>query len=320
MLNNCSRFNCRCYEANSDQYFLIFEDLVANGYRNTDRRIGLTMDNFKSVFLILAKWHATTAILMQTVRQSNLRKRINYISVIPLILLIQEPHIISPFVNIFSTTFFEALIKSILKTTAQFTEEYVSGYQKLKNKLEALSEEIFPRLQKSMERSPKEFNCLCHIDLWTNNIMFNQNLRSTNTSLLIDFQMVYAGSPVLDICYSLFSSSDLSMREKEFDALLYYYQGQLSSILKKLGYKNEIPTLETLQSQILKRGIYAVPLGIFGTVGRYSEENDENNLELLVSETEEGKRCRLNIFKNQKCRDKLLFLLNYFDSKGYFDI
>lgn len=223
----------------------------------------------------------------------------------------------SPFLNNFSTTYFEELVKSIIKTVAQFTEECIPGYEKLTRKLESLSEEIFPKIQKAMERNPHEFNCLCHIDLWTNNIMINE---STNKSLLIDFQMVYAGSPILDLCYSLFSSSDLSMRAQDFDDLLCYYHGQLSSTLTKLDYGNEIPTLETLQNQMTKRGIYGVPLGIFETVGRYSAKKEEIDMDWFVSESQDGKTFRLNLFKNPKCRDKVMFLLNYFDSKGYFDV
>lgn len=65
--NNCIKINFRCYEANSEKYFLVFEDLATREYRNENRQIGLTMENFKSAFSILAKWHATTAILMQKV-------------------------------------------------------------------------------------------------------------------------------------------------------------------------------------------------------------------------------------------------------------
>lgn len=60
--------NFRCYESNSENHYLVFEDLISRGYQNVVRRNGLTEDNFKSAFLILAKWHATTAILLQTVR------------------------------------------------------------------------------------------------------------------------------------------------------------------------------------------------------------------------------------------------------------
>lgn len=203
---------------------------------------------------------------------------------------------------------------------AQFTEECVPAYDVITKKLEALSEEIFSKIEKAMERNPNEFNCLCHIDLWTNNIMFDESIPSTITSLLIDFQMVYAGSPVLDLCYSLFSSSDLSMRAEDFDNLLSYYHHQLSSTLTKLGYEKDIPTLETLQNQMIKRGIYGVPLGLFETVGRYFEKKEEIDMDWFVSGSEDGRKYRLNLFKNPKCRDKILFLLNYFDSKGYFDI
>lgn len=69
-----NRFS-RCYEANPEKNYLIFEDLIALGYRNPDRQIGLTVDNFKSTFSLLAKWHAATAMLMQTVCHSKKQTR-----------------------------------------------------------------------------------------------------------------------------------------------------------------------------------------------------------------------------------------------------
>lgn len=39
------------------------EDLVACGYRNTDRKIGLGMIHYRHVLTKVAKWHASTAVL-----------------------------------------------------------------------------------------------------------------------------------------------------------------------------------------------------------------------------------------------------------------
>lgn len=231
----------------------------------------------------------------------------------------QDNQIMRPFDNMFSTTFYELLVKNITKKTALFLRECEPGYGKIASKLEVISEEIFHKIQEAHKKNSNEFNCLCHSDLWSNNIMFNDFLPLASNVLLIDFQMVCVGSPVMDICYALFSSSDEAMREKEFDDLIRYYHEQLSLILKKLGYMKEIPTLDTLHTQILKRGIYGVPLGILGTIGRYSGKTSENEMELLVSESEESQVYWCNVFKNPKCREKIMFLLNYFDSKGYFD-
>ncbi len=174
-----------------------------------------------------------------------------------------------PFDNMFSTTFYATMVKNIIQKTAEYTREFEPNCDRLSIKLEAMTEEIFDKTRQAGDRVPTEFNCLIHSDLWTNNIMFNNLLPSASNVLLIDFQMVYAGSPVLDLCYSLFSSSDVSMRDQDFDSLFHYYHEQLSLALTKLGYKNEIPTLNTLHDQMVKRGVYGVPLGIFGTIGRY---------------------------------------------------
>lgn len=225
-----------------------------------------------------------------------------------------------PFDYMFSTPFYETLVKSIIKRTAQFTRECTPD-DELANKLEAMSEQVFHKIMKADEKTSNEFICLCHSDLWSNNIMLNESFPMKNKALLIDFQMVHAGSPVLDLCYSLFSSSDISMREKEFDYLLQYYHEQLSTILQKLGYKNEIPTLDTLHSQMLERGIYGVPLGILGTVGRYSTNEEENaDMDLITSESQQSETHWYNLLRNPKCHDKVIFLLDYFNAKGYFDI
>lgn len=224
------------------------------------------------------------------------------------------------FDRMFSTTFFETLVTSIIKRTSQFVKEFRPDHNELGSKLEARSDTIYRSIQDANEIVPTEFNCLCHSDLWTNNIMFNNSLPLENNALLIDFQMVHAGSPVLDISYTLFSSSEVSARENEFDFLLSYYHDKLSFMLNQLGYKNEIPTLDFLSNQMLLRGIYGVPLGIWGTIHRYPKDgNERNEMDVLTSDSEELKLYWHNLLSNPTCHDKVMFLLNYYDSKGYLD-
>lgn len=226
------------------------------------------------------------------------------------------------FDNMFSTPFYETVVKTVTKRSAQFIKEFKPGYEKLANKLAAMSDKMFLIIQQAANERD-EFNCLCHCDLWTNNIMFNDSLPPESNALLIDFQMVHAGSPVLDTCYALFSSSEVSAREKEFEFLLAYYHDHLASTLKQLGYKNEIPTLDVLQNQTLRLGVYGVPLGIWGTIQRYVEDNKENGQDewdLLTSDSERITLSWYSLFNNPKCHDKVMFLLNYFDSNGYFDV
>lgn len=46
---------------------MIFEDLTQTGYKNVNRKYGLNIEYFKIVLSKVAKWHATTAVLMQKV-------------------------------------------------------------------------------------------------------------------------------------------------------------------------------------------------------------------------------------------------------------
>lgn len=54
------------------------EDLVASGYRNTNRKYGLDMNHYTKVLTKLAKWHAATAVLETKVyKRFTTNKRLN---------------------------------------------------------------------------------------------------------------------------------------------------------------------------------------------------------------------------------------------------
>lgn len=58
----------RCYETSVEKSYIIFEDLTMRGYANSDKRLGLTADQYELVLKKLAKWHAANAILKERVR------------------------------------------------------------------------------------------------------------------------------------------------------------------------------------------------------------------------------------------------------------
>lgn len=58
----------RCYEANLENSYMIFEDLTLQNYCNADDTKGLSMHHFKLMFTKLARWHAATMFLQPLVR------------------------------------------------------------------------------------------------------------------------------------------------------------------------------------------------------------------------------------------------------------
>lgn len=63
----------RCYRTDTEKSYLILEDLSVSGYKNVDKKIGLTVDCYKSLYSTLAKWHAATSILFHSVSIYNLK-------------------------------------------------------------------------------------------------------------------------------------------------------------------------------------------------------------------------------------------------------
>lgn len=60
-------FCLRCFGANVQPSYLIFEDLSIKGFKNADRKCGFDMAHFKLVMAKIAKWHAATAVLGEQV-------------------------------------------------------------------------------------------------------------------------------------------------------------------------------------------------------------------------------------------------------------
>jgi len=62
----CILFRCYAQTLKPNKY-LIFEDLTKDGYVNVDRKVGLDYQHLKMVLTKLAKWHAASAVLYETV-------------------------------------------------------------------------------------------------------------------------------------------------------------------------------------------------------------------------------------------------------------
>lgn len=86
-------------------------------------------------------------------------------------------------------------------------------------------------------RKSEPFSVINHGDCWNNNLMFkyDEETKIPQKICLLDWQLGRYSSPVLDISYFMFSSTDRQLREKHFDKLIKTYHNSLSNTIKKLG-------------------------------------------------------------------------------------
>lgn len=103
------------------------------------------------------------------------------------------------------------------------------------------------------------FQVMNHGDLWLNNMMFKLDEDGNPKDvLLIDFQLLFWGSPACDLFYFMLTSIADDIKVDHFDNLIKFYHDQLTDGLIKLKYDRKIPSLAELQEDLLKKGFYGL--------------------------------------------------------------
>jgi thiamine kinase-like enzyme len=105
------------------------------------------------------------------------------------------------------------MIKTLVEELETWPEEW-AGYL---DKLRRDQEELLHRLREAVRPYETGINVLAHGDLWTNNILFNEE---QGTVRFVDFQLVTFMSPAVDLQSFLCSSATLDVQMNHTDTLL----------------------------------------------------------------------------------------------------
>ncbi|XP_049873422.1 uncharacterized protein LOC126371973 [Pectinophora gossypiella] len=100
-----------------------------------------------------------------------------------------------------------------------------------KEKLKALAPSIVRVLNKCTTSGPH--SVLCHGDCWNNNIFYIYQRNRPVDVILIDYQLCRFASPVTDISYYLYMSTERDFLNQHHDRLLDIYYGTLSAVLRQ---------------------------------------------------------------------------------------
>lgn len=130
---------------------LILEDLNEIGFKNIARRDGLSIRQLQNSLEKLAKWHAATAKVFQANDKEN-----------DLFLI--------PHVRIDGSKFYRVMFENALSNCCD-----IFNGNELIEKLMPIKSKIFEKCCDAVRRNENDFNVLTHGDLWSNNILFNQN-------------------------------------------------------------------------------------------------------------------------------------------------
>lgn len=247
-LTNDDSFNAypKCYaavaDADRDEYVLIMEDLRARGYVMLPKALSLMPDHAYAVIERLAKLHAISFALQD-----------------------QRPNACNEFNNLedlfkcFQTQNARALFTSSYERAAMVLEnpEHIKIAEDLKNNMERHFDDCIGL------GVANPFSALLHGDCWNNNILFQYkdgdvSVHSIKTNIfqnsqyyilqgkelndvcLVDWQIIRFGSPIVDLVYNIFNSTDKEFRQREYHNLLIHYHKQLAAMIRRLGSDPDI--------------------------------------------------------------------------------
>lgn len=196
--------------------------------------------------------------------------------------------------------------------------QQLPGRQHLTEKLRRYTKSAHDKVVQASQRIDAEFNVLCHGDLWANNVMFRYDEYGQIThTMLVDFQACYWTSPMLDVVYALYTSSAADVSEAKWDELMAVYQAHLERVLILSNWPKTIPTLAEIQADRHRRGGYAAGEGLIVMAMRNMNVGEGEEF-ASFGETAENHQYRVDALLNPQIRDKLNFLLDFFDCNGYF--
>lgn len=149
---------------------------------------------------------------------------------------------------------------------------------------------------------------------------YNEDTGKPETCMLVDFQMCYYSSPMLDLHYFIVNSLSKVNKITQVDYILHLYHKNLAKSLKTLGYQGLIPTLLELQMDFLDTGAF----GLFTAVSVFpvisAPSSDDSTLDNVASESADSLDMKRRMYTNKTFTEGLEELIPYFERKGYFEV
>lgn len=131
------------------------------------------------------------------------------------------------------------------------------------------------------------YNFLCaqfHISSFANFLQgFAEDIR------FLDFQIIFYGSPAIDIFYNIYSSTDKALRSKEYTNLIKMYYDSLSKTVKLLGSDpDQLFTFEDLSNELKTFGVYALLMSPMLLQVSLAHSNEISNMDEMFDRVAEG--------------------------------
>uniref|UniRef100_A0A336KL31 CSON009900 protein n=1 Tax=Culicoides sonorensis TaxID=179676 RepID=A0A336KL31_CULSO len=226
------------FQSNDPAPIIILKDMTPHGYKTYE--ISVELEGVKVITEKVAKFHACSLILQEN--GTNIQNMTGtYFQPIPGKMNYCEEHIVPGVV----------LAIEELQTWDGCEEIVV----KLKKCLETFANDLVKIHTEPQGLFHKVLN---HGDIHFKNLLYRNDGTKADDVLLIDFQYSLYNNPIIDIVNLLHAVGSRKVCENHKDDVIKFYYTTLSSTLKLLKFKGELPKLEVLYQDLLRLGVLEV--------------------------------------------------------------
>ncbi|KAJ8984929.1 hypothetical protein NQ317_012179 [Molorchus minor] len=196
---------------------ILMENLRGLGYENVDRMVGIDLETTKLILKDLALLHALP-LALNLLRPKTFKEK-----VAPYLTARLFPPPPPEGDDLGGPPKHELLILEILQEDEEFREVIPVMEEHLKNPFTSM-----------FTKDPELFSSIVHGDLWVNNIMTRFENNKPIENKFVDFQMYTGNSICRDLFFFLWTSSQETVLEKNFDELVKLYYDHFIENLKQL--------------------------------------------------------------------------------------
>lgn len=222
------------YAAMKPHEVLVFEDLVAKGYKTIQNRFP-NEEEVKKALMKIAKWHAVSYILAK-----------------------EDPESVTTYndgtftIDLSKVDMFQTAVKDFIKHVISLDDE-LKPYTQIFEKLDKVLLDKCVDIWNAYKRGTEALFVLNHGDFHFKNMMFkHKDNEQLDDLMLVDFQTCYYGPSATDLIYSTYMLMDDDIRSNRRDEMIYYYFTIFTESLKKFEFKGEIPKMADLQIDLIK--------------------------------------------------------------------
>ncbi|XP_044727925.1 uncharacterized protein LOC123291641 [Chrysoperla carnea] len=202
--------------------FILMDDMKHHGYEMLDRRKYLNMDHCKLVLHQLAHFHGLGFVMKHTQPQLfekwSSDKQTNMIAS-----------------NLLRNTSYEQKLMEMFTRASLALDPFTD--EDILRKFLAYKNSMLKNLMDLEDPEQKDNYCVfVHNDCWINNLLFqyeNSSKIIPKKLCLIDWQISNINSPIKDVSYFLYQSTDPNLLTENFSKLMDYYYEQLTECIEK---------------------------------------------------------------------------------------